>query len=306
MSDWPIKIQITEVGPRDGLQNQSKQISTETKIALINALSKTGLTTIEASAFVHPSWVPQLADAEAVFAGIERENGVTYSALVPNERGLNRALDAGVDEIAVLTAASETFSQKNTNNSIDGSIEKIQAIVEQANSNGMSVRGYISCVIACPYEGVTDLQKVRFISQRMLDMGIEVIAYGETLGVAKPDDIKRMYDALDGVVSPESSVLHLHDTQGMAIDCVAEAMKCGVIAFDASCGGLGGCPYAPGAAGNMATEDLVFFAQQIGVETGVELDALISASRIIERELGCELQSKTYRAFQDEQTPPST
>jgi hydroxymethylglutaryl-CoA lyase len=306
MSEWPKTIQIIEVGPRDGLQNQSKLISTEVKIALIDALSKTGLTCIEASAFVHPTWVPQLADADDVFAGIHRNSNVLYTALVPNERGWNRALAAGADEIAVLTAASETFCQRNTNTSIEGAIDRIRPIVEHATTCDVGVRGYISCVIACPYEGETNLQTVRSITQQMLDMGITDIAFGETIGVAVPSDIRRLFDALDGVLSPEDSILHLHDTRGTALACVSEAMRCGVKSFDASCGGLGGCPYAPGAAGNIATEDLVYFAHRMGIETGINLDALIDASSIIEKELGCQLQSRTYRAFQDAHTRPSS
>ncbi len=306
MSEWPTSIQITEVGPRDGLQNQSKPISTEAKISLINALSKTGLTCIETSAFVHPTWVPQLSDADEVFAGINRNSNVLYTALVPNERGWNRALAAGADEIAVLSAASETFCQRNTNTSIDGAIERIRPIVEHAVTCEVGVRGYISCVIACPYEGDTNLQTVRYITQQMLDMGITDIAFGETIGVAVPLDIRRLFDALDGVLSPEDSILHLHDTRGTALACVSEAMRCGVRSFDASCGGLGGCPYAPGAAGNIATEDLVYFANKMGIETGVDLNALIAASSMIEKEIDCPLQSRTYRAFQDAHTRPSS
>ena len=306
MSERPNKIRITEVGPRDGLQNQSKPISTETKIALIDALSKTGLRCIEASAFVHPKWVPQLADADEVFAGINRKKEVLYTALVPNERGWNRALAAGADEIAVLSAASETFCRRNTNTSIDGAIERIRPIVEHAITCEVGVRGYISCVIACPYEGDTNLQTVRYITQQMLDMGITDIALGETIGVAVPLDIRRLFDALDGVLSPEDSILHLHDTRGTALACVSEAMRCGVRSFDASCGGLGGCPYAPGAAGNIATEDLVYFANKMGIETGVDLNALIAASSMIEKEIDCPLQSRTYRAFQDAHTRPSS
>lgn len=306
MSEWPPSIQIIEVGPRDGLQNQAKSVPTETKIKLINALSETGLHCIEASAFVHPSWVPQLADADEVFAGIKKNENVLYTALVPNERGWNRALAAGVDEIALLTAASETFCLRNTNTSIDGTIQRIRPIVEDAISCDVGVRGYISCVIQCPYEGETNLQTVREITQQMLDMGIKNIAFGETMGVAVPTDIRRMFDALDGVLSPEDSILHLHDTRGTALACASEAMHCGVRKFDASCGGLGGCPYAPGAAGNIATEDLVFFAKQRGIETGIDLDALVSASRIIEEALDSPLKSRTYRALQDSHTRPSS
>lgn len=305
MTKWPTKIEITEVGPRDGLQNQSKLISTASKISLIDALSDTGLNCIEASAFVHPKWVPQLADADEVFAGIKRKDGVTYTALVPNESGWNRALASGVDEISVLTAASETFCERNTNTTIDRALKRIEPIIEHAQSCGVRVRGYISCVVACPYEGEIDMQKVAYIAERMTGMGIQTIALGETIGVAVPEDIRKLYDALDGVLAPEKTVMHLHDTRGTALACACEAMQCGVVAFDASCGGLGGCPYAPGAAGNIATEDLVYFADRMGIETGIDLEALVAASSRIEKELDCPLRSRAYRAFQDAQTRPS-
>ena len=299
MSDWPTRIYITEVGPRDGLQNQPEPILTNAKIALIDALSQTGLHRIEASAFVHPKWIPQLSDADEVFAGIQRNNKVKYTALVPNDRGWNRALAAGVDEIAVLTAASETFCQRNTNTSIAGTLKRSKPIVEHAIACGIGVRGYISCVIECPYEGRTDLVVVRDIVSQMLELGIQDIALGETIGVAQQSDIQKLYEAIDGVLSPEDSILHLHNTTGTALDCAAEAMRCGVVRFDASCGGLGGCPYAPGAAGNIATEDLVDFAHQHEIETGIDLGKLINASSIIERELKSPLQSAVYRASQD-------
>ena len=299
MSDWPTRIHITEVGPRDGLQNQPEPIGTKAKIALIDALSQTGLERIEASAFVHPKWIPQLSDADEVFAGIHRNSKVKYTALVPNDRGWNRALAAGVDEIAVLTAASETFCQRNTNTTLEGAINRIKPIVEHAITCGIGVRGYISCVIECPYEGRTDLVVVRDIVSQMLALGIQDIALGETTGVAQQSDIQKLYEAIDGVLSPEDSILHLHNTMGTALDCAAEAMRCGVVRFDASCGGLGGCPYAPGSAGNIATEDLVDFAHQHGIETGIDLEMLINASSIIERELQSPLQSAVYRASQD-------
>jgi hydroxymethylglutaryl-CoA lyase len=299
MSQWPEKIQITEVGPRDGLQNQPSLISTQTKIELINALSETGLTQIEATAFVNPTWVPQLADADDVFAGISKNKQVRYWGLVPNIRGWDRALAAGVDGIAVLAAASETFCKKNTNTTIDGAIERMRPIVSQANSSDIGVRGYISCVIACPYEGKVELSKVRHIAECMLDMGICEISLGDTIGAAESEDMRKLFDALDGVLQPEDAIVHLHDTRGNALECVEEALLCGVKSFDASCGGLGGCPYAPGAAGNVATEDLVDFAHNLGIETGVDLDKLAVASELIESALGFPLQSKTYRALQD-------
>ena len=299
MSQWPEKIQITEVGPRDGLQNQPSLISTQTKIELINALSETGLTQIETTAFVNPTWVPQLADADDVFAGISKNKQVRYWGLVPNIRGWDRALAAGVDGIAVLAAASETFCKKNTNTTIDGAIERMRPIVSQANSSDIGVRGYISCVIACPYEGKVELSKVKHIAECMLDMGICEISLGDTIGAAESEDMRKLFDALDGVLQPEDAIVHLHDTRGNALECVEEALLCGVKSFDASCGGLGGCPYAPGAAGNVATEDLVDFAHNLGIETGVDLDKLAVASEIIESALGFPLQSKTYRALQD-------
>jgi len=299
MSNWPKKIQITEVGPRDGLQNQPKPISTDTKIALINALSETGLHCIEASAFVHPHWIPQLADADDVFARINRNPKVQYTALVPNDRGWDRAVAAKANEIAVLTAASETFCQRNINTSIEGSIQRLEPIVQRALSSGVGVRGYISCVIACPYEGETDPAKVLEIIKRLQGIGIDDIALGETIGVAVPTDIRRLYDAIEESLLPSQSVLHLHDTRGTALVCAAEAMRCGVVRFDASCGGLGGCPYAPGSAGNIATEDIVYFASRMGIETGIDLGALVSASRIIEEALDSPLRSRAYKSFQD-------
>ena len=306
MTSWPQKIRITEVGPRDGLQNQSKQIPASVKVELINALSKTGLSCIEVSAFVHPKWVPQLSDADEVFAEINRKEGVKYTALVPNQHGWNRALAAKADEIAVLTAASETFCQRNTNTSIDGSMKRMKPIVEEASNRGISVRGYISCVIACPYEGETNVSTVRHIVEQMKDMGITGVALSETIGVAVPVDICRLFDALDGELSPAESILHLHDTRGTALACAAQAMQCGCVQFDASCGGLGGCPYAPGAAGNIATEDLVYFTNRMGIETGIEFDALVEASHIIELELGHQLSSRAYRASQEPHLRPST
>ncbi|MDP7005814.1 MAG: hydroxymethylglutaryl-CoA lyase [Phycisphaerales bacterium] len=305
MTNWPKEIRITEVGPRDGLQNQAKQIPTQSKIELIDSLSQTGLTCLEVSSFVHPKWVPQLSDADEVFAGITRKDGVMYTALVPNEHGLQRAIAAKVDGIAVLTAASETFCERNTKTSIKESIDRIKPIVEDATSLGMSTRGYISCVIGCPYEGKTDFAVVRQIVQKMKNIGITDIALGETIGIAVPTDIRKLYEALDGELSPEESILHLHDTRGTALACVAEAMQCGCIQFDSSCGGIGGCPYAPGAAGNIATEDIVYFADRMGIKTGVDFESLVKASEVLEHNLDCQLISRAYRASQDPHTRPS-
>jgi hydroxymethylglutaryl-CoA lyase len=305
MTTLPKAIQITEVGPRDGLQNQSVVVSTQGKINWINALSETGIKKIETTAFVSPKWVPQLADSTEVFEGISKVDGVCYTALVPNEMGWARALEAGVEEVAVITSASESFCEKNTNTTIEGSIERIIPIVKSAISHGVDVRCYISCVVACPYEGQIDLSVVSEITEKMLDIGVHSIDLGETIGVASPTDICRLYDALDGVLSPSESILHLHNTNGKALDCMQEAMVCGVVQFDTSSGGLGGCPYAPGAAGNLATEDLVAFADERGIETGINFQELVRASAMIESELRCLLPSRAYRKFQDAKILPN-
>ena len=274
---YPTSIEITEVGPRDGLQNQASIVSTDVKVSFIDALSKTGLQRIEVSSFVNPKWVPQLADASEVFTTIQREKNVTYSALIPNLQGWNRALEVGVDEIGLMTAASDSFCEANINTTISGSIQQIRPLVEVAKSKGIRTRVYVSCVVACPYEGKMDSQQVRMVVEQLLDVGVDDISLGDTIGVAIPTDIERMYDTLIGVLSPEDSVLHLHDTNGAALDCALTAMELGVHRFDASSGGLGGCPYAPGAAGNLATEDLVNLANQKGIHTGVDLAAVVAA-----------------------------
>ena len=304
MTTLPSQIYITEVGPRDGLQNQSVVVDTQKKIEWINALSATGLKTIETSAFVSPEWIPQLADSGEVLAGITRTEDVRYTALVPNAQGWDSACEAEVDGIAVITAASETFCEKNTNTTLEGSIERIIPIAKNAIADGVPVVCYISCVIACPYEGSIDMSVVCSIAERMLDVGVQ-IDLGETIGVATPVDIRRLFDALEGILAPEDSILHLHDTNGKALECAEEAMRCGVVQFDASCGGLGGCPYAPGATGNLATEDLVAFSHDHGIETGVDFKALVHASALIESVLRCTLPSQAYRTFQEAQTRPS-
>ena len=276
---YPSSIEITEVGPRDGLQNQKIIIATDAKVAFVDALSKTGLQRIEVSSFVDPRWVPQLADAAEVFANIHREKNVKYSALVPNQRGWDRALAAGVDEIGLMTAASETFTEKNVNITISGSIDTIKSLVEVAHNNGVITRAYVSCVIECPYEGAIGPRKVRTVVEQLLDVGVDDISLGDTIGVAVPSNIAQLYDSLDGVLSPEDSILHLHNTRGTALDCVVRAFELGVHRFDASSGGLGGCPYAPGTAGNLATEKLISHAEELGIHTGVDHGAILTAVR---------------------------
>ena len=277
----PRSIDLIEVGPRDGLQNERKIIPTSVKIELVNRLSKAGFREIEVSSFVSPKWVPQLADAAEVFAGIDRHEGVTYSALVPNEQGLERALAFGVDKIAVFLAASETFSQRNTNGTIAEVLTRTQPVVRAAREAGLPVRGYISCVVACPFEGPIEPLEVRSVAESLLEMGVTEIDLGETIGVAVPRDMDQLYSALNGLLKPADTTLHLHDTRGTALVCAHHAMQMGVTRFDASCGGLGGCPYAPGAAGNLATEDLIYYGRRMGIETGVDLDAVLTATQVV-------------------------
>ncbi len=289
-------IRITEVGSRDGLQNESVIVPVTDKIAFIDHLSRSGPAEIEVSSFVSPDWVPQLADAEAVFAGITRVPGIVYSALVPNEQGLGRALAAGADKVAHFTAASESFCLRNTNASIDETFNRLAPIVSGAHAAGIAVGGYISCVVSCPYEGPTDPKQVREVAARLLDAGVDEIDLGETVGVAVPDDIERLYEGLDGVVQPSRTTLHLHDTRGTALSCAATAIRIGVRRFDAACGGLGGCPYAPGAAGNLATEDLVYFCDRMGYSTGIDMSALFEAARFVSGVLGRGLPGRVFGA----------
>lgn len=294
--ELPPRIRITEVGPRDGLQNEKEVVNVDDKVAFINALSRSGVAEIEVSSFVSPKWVPQLGDAAEVLARIERRPSVVYSALVPNEKGLEAALVDSVEKIAVFAAASETFSRKNTNATIAESIGRFRPVVTRAKENQMAVRGYVSCVVQCPYEGPIEPRKVREVVTMLLDIGVDEIDLGETIGVAGPRDIERLYEGLGELLPPSRSTLHLHDTRGTALASAYRAMQLGVTSFDASCGGLGGCPYAPGAAGNLATEDLVYLAQRCGIETGVELPQLFAAGRIIEAAVGRPLRGRVFDA----------
>lgn len=276
------RIRITEVGPRDGLQNEQAEVATQDKIGLVDALSAAGFPEIETTSFVSPRWVPQLADASDVMQGIRRRTGTVYSALVPNERGLERALAADAGKLSVFTAASEGFCDRNLNATIDESIARFVPVFAAARERGLPVRGYISCVVRCPYEGPVAPAAVADATRRLLDAaGEEIeIALGETLGVAEPDDIARMLESVAEVVPIEDLDLHLHDTGGRAIACVDRALGMGVRRFDSSVAGLGGCPYAPGAAGNLATETLVDFLHGAGWKTGVDPEGVAEAGRI--------------------------
>lgn len=287
MRTWPhpARVRITEVGPRDGLQNERCPIPTAEKIRFIDSLSDAGCDEIEVSSFVSPKWVPQLADAAEVFAGIRRRPGCVYSALVPNREGLERALAARVQKIAVFTSASETFSRRNTNASIAESLERIRIVVADAKAAGLPIRAYVSCVVHCPYEGPVAGEAVRRVVEALQSMGADEIDLGDTIGVAVPDDIDRLFDALDGALSPSEAVLHLHDTRRTALACAYRGLQLGVVRFDASAGGLGGCPFAPGARGNLATEELCYLLSGSGIESGIDAAALREAAASVKRHL---------------------
>ena len=292
----PDRVSIVDVGPRDGLQNEAARVAAADKIAFINLLSAAGLPAIEAGAFVSPKWVPQMADTEQVFAGITRREGTRYPALVPNLAGLERAHAAGVTEVAIFAASSESFSKKNINQSIDESLVTYRAVCERALALGLRVRAYLSTAFGCPFEGVVDPTRVAEVSAALMEMGAFEVAISDTIGIAHPGQVPDVVGAVAERVPLEQIALHFHDTRGTALANVLAALDLGVTTFDASCGGLGGCPYAPGATGNLATEDLVYMLDGLGVETGVNLAALLEASAFIESRLDHPLPSRYYRA----------
>ncbi len=291
----PTSVRIVEVGPRDGLQNESRPISTADKLAYIDRLVAAGLTQIEATSFVHPRAVPQLADAMEVARGLPPDPGVVFSALAPNARGLERAMESGVRRVAVFTAASDSFTQKNIQMSVDESLDVFAPVVRDALAAGLTVRGYVSTAFVCPFEGDIDPRRVLHVTRRLLDLGVDEVAISDTIGAAAPSDIDRTVGLVLSAVSVERVALHLHDTYGTALANVCAGLDLGVSTFDASCGGLGGCPYAPGAAGNLATEDLVYLLRRMGIATGVDLDRLVAAADFIAAVLGRELPSRNWR-----------
>ena len=293
---YPARVTIVEVGPRDGLQNEAAQIATADKVAFVDRLSAAGLPVIEVSAFVSPKWVPQMADAAGVFAGIERRSGTRYAALVPNMAGIERAQAAGVSEIAVFAAASESFSKRNINQSIDTSLEGYRAVCRRAAELGMRVRGYVSTAFGCPFEGDVPPDKVADVAAALVEMGAVEVAVSDTIGIAHPGQVPEVVDAVASRISIDQIALHFHDTRGTALANVLAAMDLGVKTFDASAGGLGGCPYAPGATGNLATEDLVYMLTGLDIETGVDLAALRQASAFMESRIGHLLPSRYFRA----------
>ena len=286
------KIQIVEVGPRDGLQNEKIWVETETKIALIEKLADAGLTKIEATSFVSPKWVPQMKDAFVVLSGIERRPGVTYPVLTPNLKGFERALEAGVTEVAVFGAASEAFSQKNINCSISESVERFRPVIEAAQKNSVRVRGYISCVLGCPYEGEVPLENVVNLAEKMLKIGCYEISLGDTIGIGTPLQAKKMVETVAEKVPVSNLALHFHDTRGQALANIYAWLELGVSVIDASVSGLGGCPYAQGASGNVATEDVVYMLHGIGIKTGVDIEKLIETGRFISDVFGRLPQSR--------------
>jgi hydroxymethylglutaryl-CoA lyase len=299
------RITVVEVGPRDGLQNERALISTSDKVEFINRLSAASLPVIEVSAFVSPTRVPQMADADQVVAGISRKSGIRYTALVPNLKGLERAVQAGISEVAVFAASTETFSLRNINQTIDQSLTTYKAVCDRAAALGVRVRGYVSTAFGCPYEGDVAPEKAADVAARLIALGVFEVAISDTIGIAHPGQVPAVLDAVLARVPIERVALHFHDTRGTALANVLAALSFGVATFDASTGGLGGCPFAPGAAGNLATEDLVYMLNGLGAETGVSLAALSDASTFIAARLDHPLPSRYAQAAAAQRTSSS-
>jgi len=279
-------VQIVEVGPRDGLQDESRYVPVETKLRLIQRLAECGLPVVEVTSFVSPRWVPQLADAEEVMAGLKRRPGVRYPVLVPNETGYDRARAAGAEEVAVFSAASEAFNRKNINCSIDQSFERFRPVLERARADGVRVRGYISCVLGCPYQGEVPIADVVRVAEALQDAGCAEISLGDTIGVGTPEKTGEMLDAVLDSVPADRLAVHLHDTYGQALANIHVALDRGIRIVDSSVAGLGGCPYARGATGNVATEDVVYMLEGMGLDTGIDLGALSRVGNWIAGKLG--------------------
>ncbi|MCF8177929.1 MAG: hydroxymethylglutaryl-CoA lyase [Sulfuritalea sp.] len=293
----PSKVRIVEVGPRDGLQNEKKPVATETKLELIRRLGATGLKTIEATAFVSPKWVPQMADHAKVFASIDKLPDVSYPVLTPNMQGFEAALAVGAKEVAVFGAASESFSQKNINCSIAESLDRFRPIVEAAKLADVKVRGYVSCVLGCPYEGEIAPLAVADVAQALIEMGCYEISLGDTIGAGTPEKTRAMLKAVARRVPLKKLAGHYHDTFGMAAANIYASLQMGIGIFDSSVAGLGGCPYALGASGNVATEDVVWLLNGLGIDTGIDLDALVDTGVWISKKLKREPVSRVARAI---------
>ena len=294
MSDF---VHLVEVAARDGLQNEAAMVATADKIELIDRLSATGLRSIEATSFVSPRWVPQLADAAEVMAGITRRPGVSYPVLVPNEQGYDRALAAGATEVAVFTAASEAFNRKNINAGIDESIDRFVPVLARARADGVRVRGYVSTVLGCPYQGAVPLADVVRVARRLHELGCWQVSLGDTIGVGTPHQARQMLRAVAAEVPMADLAVHFHDTWGQALANVAACIEAGVRVADSAVAGTGGCPYARGASGNVASEDLVYMLHGMGIDTGIDLDALAATGRWLAGRLGRQTGSKVGRAL---------
>lgn len=293
----PEQVKIVEVGPRDGLQNESTPVPAEVKLELIRRLELAGLSVIEAGSFVSPKWVPQMASSAEVFSAIDPKPGVSYPMLVPNLRGLESALSVGVKEIAIFAAASESFTQKNINCSIEESITRYSEVMEQARQHKLEVRGYVSCVLGCPYEGEIATDKVAGVARRLYDMGCYEISLGDTVGVGTPLKAQRMIDAVAQLIPVEKLAAHFHDTYGQALANLFAVLQQGVSVIDSSVSGLGGCPYAKGASGNVATEDVLYMLNGLGIETGIDMNKLLLAGQYINDHLQRGSASKVARAL---------
>ena len=293
----PSHVRIVEVGPRDGLQNEKQLIDIDTKVALIDCLANAGFTHIEAGSFVNPKWVPQMADSAAVFKKINRRDNVSYAALTPNIKGFERAIEANANEVAIFASASESFSQKNINCSIAESLERFIPVMQAAKANNIRVRGYVSCVAGCPYEGDIPAAKVAEVAKALYNMGCYEISLGDTIGVGTPSLINTMINAVTESTPIEKIAVHFHDTYGQAIANSYAALQLGVSVIDSSIAGLGGCPYAEGASGNVATEDVLYLLKGLNIKTGINLSAAIAAGNYISDRLGRENGSKVARAM---------
>ncbi len=293
---YPKRVKVVEVGPRDGLQSEPNQVDTATKIELIDRLSMTGLSVIEVTSFVSPVWIPQFADAEQVWGGIKRRADVAYHVLVPNMRGLERTLEVGAAYIAVFTAATETFCQKNINCSIKESLQRYTPVIQRAREHGVQVRAYISCVLGCPYEGSVDTDRVVVLAQHFIEAGCYEVSLGDTVGYGTPLEAQGLVDAVSGQVPTHQLAVHFHDTRGQALANVLACLEQGVSVVDAAIAGLGGCPYAAGTAGNLATEDLVYMLHGMGIETGIDLEQLIQTGHFITRVLSRDNRSRVAQS----------
>ena len=295
--ELPSKVRMFEVGPRDGLQNEPVTITTETKIELIDILSETGLSTIEVGSFVSQKWVPQMADTAGVLKGIKQLPGISYPVLTPNLKGFKNALAAGAKEVAIFGAATDSFSKANINCSIEESLERFAPVCEAARENNIRVRGYVSCVVGCPYEGEVDPDKVAEVAVKIFELGCYEISLGDTIGVGTPKKVEKMINTVARYIPMEKLAVHFHDTHGQALANIFVALQCGISGIDSAVSGLGGCPYAHGASGNVASEDVLYMLNGLEIESGVDMDALLRASSFISHALGHPPASKVARAL---------